>query len=118
VVNQIDDANQDKAIEGAGYLIYIVTQEALFNDEISTITYFKDITFGVLYEQIKLQNQLQTMMSSTLQSKMGNPLGTIVRTIESVESCEAVSKIKHDTSYNLFKDQLRHTKFQAQLILF
>ena len=90
MVNQIDDANQDKAIEGAGYLIYIVTQEALFNDEISTITYFKDITFGVLYEQIKLQNQLQTMMSSTLQSKMGNPLCTIVRTIESVESCEAV----------------------------
>lgn len=58
VVNQVDDTDQDKANEGAGYLIYIVTQEVLFNDEISTITYFKDITFGVLYEQIKLQNQL------------------------------------------------------------
>ena len=33
-----------------GYLIYIVTQEVIFNEEISTITYFKDITFGVLYE--------------------------------------------------------------------
>ena len=33
-----------------GYLIYIVTQDVIFNEEISTITYFKDITFGVLYE--------------------------------------------------------------------
>ena len=36
-----------------GYLVYIVSQEVLFDDELSTITYFKDITFGVLYEQIK-----------------------------------------------------------------
>ena len=42
VVSQIDDeTDQDKAKDGAGYLIYIVTQEFLFNDEISTITYFK-----------------------------------------------------------------------------
>ena len=34
-------------------LVYIVSQDILFNDELSTITYFKDITFGVLYEQIK-----------------------------------------------------------------
>jgi hypothetical protein len=33
-----------------GFLIHIVTQEVLFDEEISTITYFKDITFGVLYE--------------------------------------------------------------------
>lgn len=36
-------------------LVYIVSQDILFNDELSTITYFKDITFGVLYEQIKAQ---------------------------------------------------------------
>ena len=58
VVSQIDDTDLDKSNDGAGYLIYIVTQEVLFNDEISTITYFKDITFGVFYEQFKLQNQL------------------------------------------------------------
>jgi hypothetical protein len=56
VANHIEDTNPEKAMDGAGYLIYVVTQEVLFNDEISTITYFKDITFGVLYEQIKLQN--------------------------------------------------------------
>jgi len=31
-------------------LIYIVNQEILFDEEVSTITYFRDITFGVLYE--------------------------------------------------------------------
>ena len=54
--------NEIKSIENkdekSGYLIYIVTQEVIFDDEISTITYFKDITFGVLYEQIKVQTQL------------------------------------------------------------
>ena len=34
-------------------LFYIMSQDILFNDELSTITYFKDITFGLLYEQIK-----------------------------------------------------------------
>ena len=55
VASHLEDTDER---DGAGYFIYIVTQEVLFNDEISTITYFKDITFGVLYEQIKLQNQL------------------------------------------------------------
>lgn len=47
-------------------LFYITSQDILFNDELSTITYFKDITFGVLYEQIKAQQQLQNMITNTL----------------------------------------------------
>jgi hypothetical protein len=37
------------------FLIYVVNQEILFDEELSTITYFRDITFGVLYEQIKAE---------------------------------------------------------------
>lgn len=48
------------------YLVYIVTQQIVFNDELSTITYFKDITFGVLYEQIKAQQQLQRIIQNTI----------------------------------------------------
>jgi hypothetical protein len=48
VTDQLMEGQKKK--EEEGFLIYIVTQEVLFNDEISTITYFKDITFGVLYE--------------------------------------------------------------------
>jgi hypothetical protein len=32
-----------------------VNQEILFDEELSTITYFRDITFGVLYEKIKAE---------------------------------------------------------------
>ena len=54
VSKQLDNNEAEKK-ESAGYLIYIVTQEVIFDEEISTITYFKDITFGVMYEQIKAQ---------------------------------------------------------------
>ena len=35
------------------FLVYIINQEIEFNEEPVTITFFKDITFSVLYEQIK-----------------------------------------------------------------
>ena len=57
----------------------------LFNGEISTVTYFKDITFGILYEQIKAQNQLQTMLTSTFKHKIGTPLNTIIQSLEVME---------------------------------
>ena len=68
-----------------GYMVYIVNQEVIFNEEISTITYFKDITFGVLYEQVKAQQSLQNAISTALQSKMGVPLKNIVRNCKELE---------------------------------
>jgi hypothetical protein len=47
-----NEQNKDK------FLVYIINQEAIFNDEKVTITFFKDITFGVLYEQIKAREKL------------------------------------------------------------
>lgn len=35
------------------FLIYIVRKKVLIDGEFHSITFFKDITFGVLYEQIK-----------------------------------------------------------------
>lgn len=49
VADQID-GQRSKDNVNDGYLIYIVTQEVVFNEEISQLTFFKDITFGVLYE--------------------------------------------------------------------
>jgi len=34
------------------FLIYIVNQEIELNEEAVTITFFKDVTFGILYEQM------------------------------------------------------------------
>ena len=39
-------------------LVYIINQEIEFNEEPVTITFFKDITFGILYEQMMAQDDL------------------------------------------------------------
>jgi hypothetical protein len=39
-----------------------VRQTAFINDEEYTLTFFKDITFGVLYEQMKAQEELKNMV--------------------------------------------------------
>ena len=74
--------NQDE--EYPKFLIYIVNQQVKINDEPQTLTFFKDITFGVLYEQIKAQDQLKGMLDNTLQNKIGNPLQSVVKTCQSV----------------------------------
>ena len=40
-------------VAGNKFLIYILSKEVFLNDEAHTLTFIKDITFGVLYEQIK-----------------------------------------------------------------
>jgi hypothetical protein len=86
-----------------GFLIYIVNQEALFNDEISTITYFKDITFGVLYEQVKAQQELQNAISGALQSKMSKPLSNIVRNCKEIEKSQDLKKFEAEQGQNFRK---------------
>jgi len=50
------------------------------------LTFLKDVTFGVLYEQIKAQDQLKKMVNNTLKQKIGWPLQTIVRICEAVRN--------------------------------
>ena len=54
-------------------------------------------------------------MANTLQQKMGDPLETIVQSIESIESSEALLDIKNS---EFLRDQMKLTKIQASLILF
>ena len=37
------------------FLIYIINKKVFIDGQIHTLTYLKDITFGVLYEQIRAQ---------------------------------------------------------------
>lgn len=41
---------EDQINESNILLVHIVTQEVLYNDEPSIITFFKDITFSILFE--------------------------------------------------------------------
>ena len=64
--DKVAKANKEELGDEKEYLVYIENQQIVFNDELSTITYFKDITFGVLYEQIKAQQQLQSIIQNTI----------------------------------------------------
>jgi len=57
--------------------VYIINQEIEFNEEPVTITFFKDITFGILYEQMMAQDDLQKIIINTLDQKIGQKLKKI-----------------------------------------
>ena len=55
-------------------MIYIVSEKVYMDGELHFLTFIKDITFGVLYEQIKAQEELKSMVNNTLYQKIGVPL--------------------------------------------
>ena len=78
-----DDANQqetnelDSELHQRKLLVYIINQEIEFNEEPVTITFFKDITFGILYEQMMAQDDLQKIITNNLDQKIGSKLKKI-----------------------------------------
>jgi hypothetical protein len=98
-----------------GYLIYVINQEVIFNEEISMITFFKDITFGVLYEQVKAQQQLQNAISSAIQSKMGKPLNNIVNHCKQLELSNQMKQFV-DLHGPAFKSMVRDARLASKLL--
>ena len=85
------------------------------------MAYFKDVTFGVLYEQIKGKELLQNMIDSTLYNKLSRPLEIVVDMCQNFERSSEL--IKFEQSLNLHQDQLLSTKlcsiiYQSQLMIF
>ena len=61
----------DPAIEQhKKFLINIVMQDIMFDFEMHTIVFIKDITFGVLYEQICAKDKLNHMIYDICQKRM------------------------------------------------
>lgn len=55
-INLIDDLTNSKFYEQNSHiLIHIIKKETMINGKMFTVTFLKDITFGVLFEQIKAQ---------------------------------------------------------------
>ena len=48
--------NATKYEKNSHILIHIVNNKASLNGKMHTLTFLKDVTFGVLYEQIKSQD--------------------------------------------------------------
>ena len=60
------------------YLISIFKKKIKYDGEDAYIVYFKDVTFGVLYEQIKAQKSFQEIINATISHEMRNPLNSII----------------------------------------
>ena len=71
-----NESDTDKTIN---FLIYIVNKKVTINDELYTLTFMKDITFGVLYDQIKAQEDLRNIINNNIQTKIGVPLKAVVQ---------------------------------------
>ena len=49
------------------------------------MAFFKDVTFGVLYEQVKSKELLQNMIANTLYNKIASPLEMVVDTCKQLK---------------------------------
>ena len=45
-----------------------------------------DVTFGVLYEQVKASEQLKIMINNLINARIGKPLETLINTSTLIES--------------------------------
>jgi hypothetical protein len=61
-------------------LVHITVQKVKVNDRITNIAFFKDVTFGILYEQFKASEKLQNIINETINDKIGLPLDSLVST--------------------------------------
>ena len=100
--------SQNKGSSTQNILIQIELQQVKLNDKLQYMAYFKDVTFGVLYEQIKGKELLQNMIDSTLYNKLSRPLERVVDTCQNFERSSEL--IKFEKSLKLHKDQLLSTK--------
>lgn len=73
-----------------------MNQPIEFNEEPVTITFFKDITFGVLYEQIKAQDELQSVITNNLDKKIGLKLKKISLNVENLMKDKQLIKFEED----------------------
>ena len=76
-----NESDTDKTIN---FLIYIVNKKVTINDELYTLTFMKDITFGVLNDQIKAQEDLRNIINNNIQTKIGVPLKAVVQSCQSL----------------------------------
>ena len=60
-------------------LICIESLSQDINGEERILTFFKDITFGILYEQIKIQEDLRNIMNNTIHKKVSAPMQTVIK---------------------------------------
>ena len=68
-----------------------------------------DVTFGVLYEQVKASQQLKVMINNLINYRIGKPLETLINTSNIIESNqELISAAIPNKTYIKFKKDVKH----------
>ena len=77
-------------------------------------TFFKDITFSVLYEQMRAQDQFKKLFTDTLQSKLWMPIKSIVASCEDLAGSEKLAEFEktHDNS-KILRNLLNQATIQS-----
>ena len=78
---QVEDLAENK---NKNFLVNIVIKDIMINDKPEKILFFRDVTYGVLYEQIKASQKLSNIINETMNMKIGVPLTALVKTCESI----------------------------------
>jgi hypothetical protein len=74
------DIMNDKVIEN--FLITIQSYNMTINDQECVMTFIKDITFGVIHEQVKARERLKNIVVGTLKKNIDEPLTSLISNCE------------------------------------
>lgn len=72
------------------------------------MVFFKDVTFGVLYEEVKGKDLLQNMIDNTLYNKVASPLEKVVDTCKNLETSLELRELER--TLNLQEENKLSTK--------
>lgn len=92
------------------FLIHIIKQQIIYNDEPHEIAYIKDVTFGVLYEQSKAQDYLQSMIIKTCEQRISLPLGTMVKCCTKLQNSNELRLIERHNPESTLRRELQIMK--------
>ena len=82
-MDKLSDLNGQKSYKK--YLVHVICQDVQVNDKPFKILFLKDVSFGVLYEQVKASEQLKNMINNLIGKKIGEPLEKLIHTCKLIE---------------------------------
>ena len=85
-MDQMND--QSKSESSKKFLVHMICQNVFVNDKPFKILYIQDVTFGVLYEQVKASEQLKNLINTLINNKIGEPLETLIQTSKMIEASQ------------------------------
>ncbi len=89
------------------FIVYIVCQEILFDEEVSTIIYFRDISFGIIQDHIRQKFNFQDFIFKTINKKIGEPLTAISLNCKQIEESQNLKNFEKSFNENSQPQQFR-----------